>query len=34
VVIALGAALLALRPRVHPLFLLAAGAMLGWLRGL
>jgi chromate transporter len=34
VVIALGAALLALRPRVHPLFLLAAGAMLGWLLGL
>jgi chromate transporter len=33
-VIALGAALLALRSRVHPLFLLAAGAMLGWLLGL
>jgi chromate transporter len=34
VAIALGLALLALSPRVHPLFLLAAGAGLGWLLGL
>jgi len=31
VVIAFGAAILALSSRVHPLFLLAAGAALGWL---
>lgn len=34
VAIALGVALLALTPRVHPLFLLATGAGLGWLLGL
>jgi chromate transporter len=34
VAIALAAALLALSSRVHPLFLLAAGAGLGWLLGL
>ena len=34
VAIAFGAAILALGPRVHPLFVLAAGAGLGWLLGL
>ena len=34
VAIAFGAAILALSPRVHALFILAAGAGLGWLLGL
>lgn len=34
VAIAFGAAIIALSPRVHPFFVLAAGAALGWLLGL